>query len=167
MVHVFNFCSWEISDFDFPISGHLFLFTSRYCRVPQNQCSTSPPFFIVLLYSDAVCFIGIFGWSILDFLCCVNLFVRMLCGLPYFNHRAVLSFWTAGRLLFGGLSITTSKSTPDGLLEKTLNGFITHRCIKFANYWRGIFSFIKFGFSWTELEWCGVGSRFLFRCCCR
>ena len=100
MVHVFNFCSWEISDFDFPICGHLFLFTSRYCRVPQNQCSTSPPFFILLLYSDAVCFIGIFGWSILDFLSCVNLFVRVLYGLPYFNHRAVLSFWTAGRLVW-------------------------------------------------------------------
>ena len=77
-----------------------------------------------------------------------------------------LVFELLGDSCLEGSSIATSKSTLDGLLEKTLNGFIRNRCINFANYWRGIFSFIKFGFSWTELEWCGVGLKFPFRCWC-
>ena len=98
---VFNFCSWEICDFDFPISGHFFVYKSRHCWVPENKCSTFPPFFTVLLWSAVVCVIDIFRWSSLDFLSCVNLFIGMFHGLLYFSHWAVLSFWTAGRLLFG------------------------------------------------------------------
>ena len=48
----------------------------------------------------------------------------------------------------------------------TTNAFSTTRCIKFANYWTGIFSFIKFDFSWTKLEWRGVVWKFLFPCWC-
>ena len=118
MVLVFNFASWEISDFDFSISGHFFLYKSRYFWVLQNQCRTFPPFFIVLLYSVIVCDIGIFCWSSLDFLSCVNLFIGMFYSLPYFNHRAVLSFWTGGDSCLEGLSITTTKSTPGSFLEK-------------------------------------------------
>ena len=60
-----------------------------------------------------------------------------------------------------GLSITTSKSIPDDLLEKSSTANI---CIKFANYWRGIFSFIKFGFSRIKLEWCSVDLKLIFPC---
>ena len=134
MVLVFNFASWEISDFDFSISGHFFLYKSRYFWVLQNQCRTFPPFFIVLLYSVIVCDIGIFCWSSLDFLSCVNLFIGMFYSLPYFNHRAVLSFWTGGRLLFGRFINYNNKIYTRKFPWKTLNDFINDRCIKFANY---------------------------------
>ena len=146
--------------------------------------------------------------------CLVNLF----CGLLYFNHRAVLTFWTVGRLMFGrfinynfkiytrwfttngfwtvgrlmfgrfincNFKIYTRWFTTNGFWTVgrlmfgrfinynikiytrwfTANAFSSTRCIKFANYWRGIFSF-KFDFSWTELEWCGVVWKFLFPCWC-
>ena len=160
MVHVFNFCSWEVSDFSFPISGHLFLFTSRYCRLPQNQCSTFFHHFSLFYCTRYWYFSFWISFLALTFSseCCT------IC--PTSITWQFLVFELLGDSCLEGLSIATTKSTPDGLLEKTLNGFITNRCIKFANYWRGIFSFIKFGFSWTELEWCGVGWKFLFRCCC-
>ena len=59
------------------------------------------PFHYSSLFCCTVMLSALLVFFILDFLSCVNLFVRMLYGLPYFNHRAVLSFWTAGRLLFG------------------------------------------------------------------
>ena len=105
------------------------------------------PFHHSSLFCCTVMLSALLVFFILDFLSSVNLFVRMLYGLPYFNHMAVLVFELLGDSCLEGLSIATTKSTPDGLLEKSLNGFITNRCIKFANYWRGIFSFIKFGFS--------------------
>ena len=59
------------------------------------------PFHHSSLFCCTVMLSALLVFFILDFLSSVNLFVRMLYGLPYFNHRAVLSFWTAGRLLFG------------------------------------------------------------------
>ena len=91
------------------------VFKPRYCWVPQNKYSTFPPLLIALLYSIVVCVIDIFCWSSLDFLSCVNLFTGMFHDLLYFNHRAVLRFWTGGRHLFG--RFTTSNYTLDGLLE--------------------------------------------------
>ena len=70
------------------------------------------------LYRVLVCVSDSLCWSRLNFLSCVNLFIGMFHCLLYFIYRSVLSFWTAGRLLFGSLSITISKSTPDGLLEE-------------------------------------------------
>ena len=143
-VHVSNFCSWEISDFDFPISGHRFLDNSRYCSVHQNKCSTFPPFLIVFLYSVVVCVIDIFCLSSLDFFSCVILFIGMFYSLLYFCHRAVLSFRTAERLLFRRFINYNIKIYTRWF---TANSFSTKMCIKFANYCRRIFTFIKFGFS--------------------
>ena len=149
MVNVSNFCSWDISDFDFPISGHLFLYKPRYCWVPQNKWSALP-FFIVLLYRVVICAIDIFCSSRFDFLSCVNLFIIVFYCLLYFIYRAVLSFSTAGDSCLEDFSIKILESTPYGLLEKPWK--ITNGCIKFWDYWRGISSFIKFGFSW--MVWC-------------
>ena len=119
MLHVFNFCSWEIFDFGCPISGHLFLYTFRYCWIPQNKCSAFPPFFIVLLYSVAVC--------VSDFFCFWAVWISFLvlpCSSEYFTvcftsiTGQFLVFELRGDFCLEGLSITTPKSTPDGLLEK-------------------------------------------------
>ena len=59
------------------------------------------PFHHSSLFCCTVMLSALLVFFILDFLSSVNLFVRMLYGLPYFNHRAVLSFRTAGRLMFG------------------------------------------------------------------
>ena len=129
----------------------------KSCKISVVRFLHSPFFF---LYTVGACAINVFCWSSLDFFSCVNLFIRMFLSLLYFTHQAVLSFWTAGRLLFERLiKIYTRWFTC-----RTFNSFITNRCIKFANYLRGILSFIKFGFSWTELKWCGIGWKFLFPC---
>ena len=128
---------------------------------PQNKCII--PFLMVLLDSVVVCVTDIFCLKCLDFISCVNLFIEMFHGLLYFNHRTILSFWIAGKLLFGRFIIYNSKIYTRWF---TTNGFRTNRCIKFANYWRGFFSFIKLGFRWTELEWCDAVSKFLFSCWC-
>ena len=95
-----------------------------------------PPFFIFFLYNVVDCVTDIFCWSSLDFLPCVNLFIGKFHGFLYFNHRAVLSFWTAGRLLFGRFIDFNIKVYTRWF---PTNGFSTNRCIKFANYWRGSF----------------------------
>ena len=136
----------------------LFIFFSLS---PDNEsskceCSAFPPFFVVLMYGVVVCVTDIFCCSRMDFLSCSNLFIGMFRGLLYFTYRAVLSFWTVGRLLFGRFIAYNAKIYIRWFNWKALNGFITNRGVKFSNYWRGMFSFIKFGLSWIELEWCGV-----------
>ena len=83
-----------------------------------------------------------------------------------FNCMAVFSFWPEGRLSFGSFINYNIKIYTRWFTWKTLEGFITNRCIKFAKYWRGIFYFIKFAFILTVLEWCGVGWKFCFLCWC-
>ena len=63
----------------------------------------------------------------------------MFRGLPYFNHSAVLSFWTAGKLFFGKFINYNIKIYTRWFTWKALNGFITNKCVKFADYWREFF----------------------------
>ena len=112
----------------FPISGHLFIYRPKYCWVPQSNCSTFPQFFIIfckLLLSALFIFSVEAVW--ISFLA----LTWMFDSLRYFNHRTVLRFWTAGRLLFGRFINYKIKIYTRWLTWKTLNGFITNRCIKF------------------------------------
>ena len=124
----------------------IFLFMDIYSSISPNIVEFSEvslvsflQIIIVLLYSVAVCVIDIFCWSRLDFLYCGNLFIRMFHDFLYFIYRIVLSFWTAERFLFGRFITYNVKICFRWLTLKTLNGFIISGCIKFPNYWRGIF----------------------------
>ena len=149
-------------DFDFPFSGHLFLYNPRYCWVPKNKCSTFPPFLIFccteFLSALLIVYIGV-NWIS----SCINLLIKMFHCLLYFIYCRVLSFWTAGRLLFGrfvnyNIKIYTRWFTwknPQWL--HYLSGASSLQIIK-----ENVF-FIKFGFSWIRLECCGVKLKIFFR----
>ena len=119
MVLVFNFTLGKYLTLVFLFLNIFFSISQDIAESPKmSQCSTFPSFFFVLLYSVVISVIGIFCWSSLDFLSCVNLFIRMLHGLLNFSHRVVLILELLGDSCLEGLSITILKSTLDGLLEK-------------------------------------------------
>ena len=114
---------WFISDKRIALwfMVHSGLYKSRYCWVPLNKCTTFPSFFIVLLYSVIVCVIDIFCSGSVVLLFCVNLFIGMFHDLVYFNHRVILSFWTAGSLLLGRFINYNIKIYTRWFTWKTLN----------------------------------------------
>ena len=91
---------------------------------PQDKCSAFPPIFIFLLYSVGVCVFDIFCCSRLGFLSCGGLFIGMFHGLLYFIYRQFLVFELRGDSCLEGLSLTTSKSVSDDLLEKPLTALL-------------------------------------------
>ena len=128
----------------------------------QNKWSTFAPLFFVLLCRVVVCVIDIFCCSRLDFLSYVKLLIKFFWSLHYIIYRKVLSFFTDRRLLF-----------PKYLQHQNLQQMVYLSNLQQLHYqilyqvceeggfsWRRFFSFIKFGFSWIEIEWCRVHLKF-------
>ena len=110
------------------ISAGPFLHSSLFCRT-------------VLLSALLVFSVGVVWISFPALTCSSECFT--VCP----TSILVLNFSTAVRLLFGRFINYNIKIYTRWFTWKTLNGFITNRYIKLENHWRGIFSFIKFGFS--------------------
>ena len=136
MVHVFNFCPWEISLIFLFLD--FFLYKSRYCRVSQYQRSTFPRFFIVLLYGIVVCVVSVGAiWIFFLVLTCLS---ECFALCPPSVTGQLLVFELRGDSCLGGLSINYNiKIYTRWFIWKILNGYITNRLIKFTNYWRVIF----------------------------
>ena len=110
VVYVFTFCSWEIFDF-FSISPDI-VSSPKISVVPFLHfslfCSTG------LLSALLVFSVRIYWIS----------FLVLICSSVYFTNWPTsfagqfFVFELQGDFCLEGLSITTSKSTPDGLLEK-------------------------------------------------
>ena len=128
----------------------------------QNKWSTFAPLFFVLLCRVVVCVIDIFYCSRLDFLSYVKLLIKFFWSLHYIIYRKVLSFFTDRRLLFTKYLQHQNLQQMVYLsnLQQLHYQILYQVCEEGGFSWRRFFSFIKFGFSWIEIEWCRVHLKF-------
>ena len=126
----------------------------------QNKRSTFAPLFFVFLCRVYV--IDIFCCSRLDFLSYVNLLIKFFWSLHYIIYRKVLSFFTDRRLFFTKYLQHQNLQQIVYLsnLQQLHYQILYQVCEEGVSSGRRFFSFINFGFSWLEIEWCRVDLKF-------